>query len=373
MAEGYNMPDDVPADGDYGHPVWNQIAREFLKHGVTPTFGMVSQWGTNVNGGYFNQIASAIGQQYGEGGPQAPGAQPAAGGAPAAAGGGAGFGGIAGDWNNPTLDMIKAYGRTRGVEMTDQQAGYWIQQWPNLMRETPNDPSYALMRLEKADEWTAPQNRYGGPGGSGAPGMGDLIKPFTEQFTYADFVAPTEQDLQGDPGLAASIAKAKDTLERSAAARGSFLTGSTVQDIADRTASLTQDAYQNLYGRKLTEYNTNRGNAFDQYAQRRANFYQNQDSPFAKLFGMAQLESSDRNAWANQQLGWAQLGANTIAGGADRANQYGIGGANAAAAGQAGSGNAYSSLFGGLSQIPWYLASALRPGGSTRPAMPGTY
>lgn len=371
MADGYNMPNDVPENGDYGHPVWNQIAREFLKYGVTPTFGMVSQWGTDVNGGYLNQIASAIRQQYGEGGPQAPGAQPAAG---ATSGGG----GRAWDEAAFRQGWLAQGGGVEGLRRYVESGG-----WGPHVRlvgskgdkiQLPDGRVIDAVRGAGAGgldpQWLDESVAGGGGGGLG---MGDLIKPFTEQFTYADFVAPTEQDLQGDPGLAASIAKAKDTLERSAAARGSFLTGSTVQDIADRTASLTQDAYQNLYGRRLTEYNTNRGNAFDQYAQRRANFYQNQDSPFAKLFGMAQLESSDRNAWANQQLGWAQLGANTIAGGADRANQYGIGGANAAAAGQAGSGNAYSSLFGGLSQIPWYLASALRPGGSTRPAMPGTY
>src|SRR5574343_482078 len=73
---------------------------------------------------------------------------------------GSAFSGIAGDWRNPSLDMIKAYGRSRGVELTDQQAGYWTTQWANLMRETPNDPSYAQMRLSLANEWTPANERY---------------------------------------------------------------------------------------------------------------------------------------------------------------------------------------------------------------------
>lgn len=85
-------------------------------------------------------------------------------------GGAGGFGGITGDWTRPTLDMIKAYGRSRGVELNDQQAGYWVSQWSNLMRETPNDPSYATMRLSLADEWTPANQRYMAGSGAGSGG-----------------------------------------------------------------------------------------------------------------------------------------------------------------------------------------------------------
>lgn len=358
--------ENAPATGaaagasSFGHPTLDRIAEIWRRAtGRTPTRAEVSQWGTNINDQYLRQIETTIYQtpeavayarQQQSGGTTAAGSGSAGATTPAPSAGGTG---LPSEW---TLESLKAYARSRGVEWTDAQAQYWLSKKAELDargREI-GDPNYANMRLSLADEWTPADQRYSA-GAAGGLNTGDLLAPFTEQFQFEDFKAPTVEDLKGDPGFQAALDRASDTLQRSAAAKGSLLSGSTLQDLSDRTASMTQEGYQNLFGRALTSYGTRRQNAYDQYKERRANFYQNQDSPFAKLFGLAQLDSSNNNYMAGLQAQYANMGANAILGGANAANTYATGGANATAAGQVGSGNAYSSLFGGLSQIPWWL------------------
>lgn len=140
-----------------------------------------------------------------------------------------GANGIAGNWLAPNRDMIKAYGQTRGVQLTDQQADYWVNQWSNLMRETPTDPTYALMRLGLADEWTAPDQRYmAGSGGEFSDRWGSNLEQLVSQFLgnsrqraqgLADTYRNRAKELRDTPAYsaqdeAALQAKAYDQLER---------------------------------------------------------------------------------------------------------------------------------------------------------------
>jgi hypothetical protein len=192
-----------------------------------------------------------------------------------------------------------------------------------------------------------------------ADALGSLIAPFTEQFTNPAFQPPTSVNDQNDPGFTARMNAADDALQRSAAAKGSLLSGSTLKALSDYNSDYASSEYGKTYDRDLSTYNTNSQNAYQQYAQRRANFYQNQDSPFAKLFGMAQLDSSNQNAFNSNQLGYASLGASTLQN-PSYAN-YLTQGANANAAGQVGAGNAYSGLFGNLGNTATLGYLATRP------------
>lgn len=362
--------DNSPGQSSYGNAWRDRIAAVFRRAtGRNPRPDELAGWGTSGDERYFQAISNAIyrtpeavayAQQQANGGgstPSTPAATPAA----------ASAGGPPSEW---TLESLKAYARSKGVEWTDAQAQYWLGKKAELdaRGQQIGDPNYANMRLSLADDWTAADQRYMGGADSNGFNFGDLIKPFTEQFTYQDFKAPTMDDLKADPGFQASLDRAKDSLERSAAARGSLLSGSTLKDLSDQTAAQTQAGYRDLWGRQLQTYSTNRSNAFDQYQQRRANFYQNQDSPYAKLMGMAQLESQNNNYMAGLNAQYANMGANAILGGSNAANNYATGAAASTAAGQVGAGNAYSSLFGGLAQIPWYL----RASGNMTYRNPGT-
>lgn len=211
---GYNWVDSPTANPESTMPTIQDPAVDVSQLGSTPNSTNRS---TNIGpwaGGYGAQPESVN--------------VPAV--TPAPSGGGAGFGGIAGDWTRPTRDMIRAYGRTRGFEMNDQQADYWVNQWANLMRETPNDPSYATMRLSLADEWTPANQRYMAGQGSNEfnDRWGGSLENLVQQFlgnsrergaALANTYRTRAKELRENPAYtsqdeAAIRARAFDQLER---------------------------------------------------------------------------------------------------------------------------------------------------------------
>lgn len=358
----YFTPNSVPPDGNYGHPTYNRIAALFLKHhGKPATYAQAQAWGTNVDESYFYAIdrnirempeAKAYAAQQAAGG--AGGQQPAGG---SSGGGAAGFGGIEGDWTDPSLDMIKAYGRSRGYEMNDDEAGWWKQQWPNLMRESPGDPSYATMRLSLADQWTSPDKRYGGGGGIGTGT--DLLKPFGKNYeppafeAPPDFEAPDPNKLFEDKNFQFRMKNGIDALQKGASAKGTLLTGGTLKDISSWVSDFSSSEYDKIYdramtedqvkyGRKAGEYDIARENLATKYGIERENWWADQDRPYSKLMGLAGLGLNGLNSQQNANAGYASGWANTVTGGAARANENAAAGANAGAAGRVGAANAWN-------------------------------
>lgn len=350
---GQGAPTLPPVPGGAGQPpqpVANSTGRytsadiaalfkKFTGRDATPQ--EASQWGNNIDQQYYDKILQTISRtpeaqayQKQQQTPTAPAAPTTA---PAAT-----------DWASQdfsSADQVKAYAKSRGVDMSDETANYWAQKYNSP--EFAGDRQYFFQRLSTDPAF----------GGGGGGGYGDLLSPFTENFSYQDFKAPTQADLLASPGFQSSLDRASNTLQRSAAAKGSLLSGSTVQALGDQTADLTTQGYGNLFNQQAQVYQTNRGNAFDAYKERRANFYQNQDSPFAKLMALSSLQQQDLQGQRQINLGYAGLGANNINSGAAQYNGLLTGGANAAASGIVGSQNAYSSLYGNLSQYPWLLAA----------------
>lgn len=306
--------------------------------GRDPTADELKQYGTNIDDRYLNTIRSNIANSDEA---KAYSANPKkAADASTTTGGGDDW--ASKDYSN--IDNVKAYFKSRGVDVSDQSAQYWADKYNS--NEFAGDRSYFFQRLGQAEE-------FGGGGG----GYNDLLAPFTENFSYDDFKAPTMDDLKNSPGFQASLDRASNILQRSAAAKGSLLSGSTAQALSDQTADLTTQGYGNLFNQAAATYSTNRGNAYDAYKERRANFYQNQDSPFAKLLAMSSLQEQDTNAQRQLALGYAGLGAQVGTGGAAQYNGLLTGGANAAASGVVGSNNAYSSLYGGVGNYAALLAA----------------
>jgi hypothetical protein len=116
-----------------------------------------------------------------------------------------------------------------------------------------------------------------------------------------------------DPGYAFRMSEGMKGLERSAAARGGLLSGSTLKGIQRYGQDLASQEYQNAFNR----YQTSRTNTLN---------------PFASLAGVAQ-SSANTLGTAAGQFG-QQIGSNIIGAG------------NAAAAGQIGSANAIASGVG---------------------------
>lgn len=155
---------------------------------------------------------------------------------------------------------------------------------------------------------------------------GSLLQPYGETFQ-----APTSLTEQNDPGYQARLALGDQSLQQSAAARGSVLTGGTAKALDTYGQDYASNEYNQVYNRALTGYTTN------------YNAYQNQqNNEFNRLAALSgvgqtaanQLSSSGQAASNNvssnllstgQQIGqdYQNAGAATASGYVGAANAYG--------------------------------------------------
>lgn len=108
------------------------------------------------------------------------------------------------------------------------------------------------------------------------------MDPFTGSlnlgsFSYAPFVspdpwqepeafqAPTEADLQADPGYQFQQDEGAKAIQRSAAANGTLLTGGTLQDITKFSQNLASTEFDKLYNRSFNEWKTNYDDSLQKY------------------------------------------------------------------------------------------------------------
>lgn len=85
------------------------------------------------------------------------------------------------------------------------------------------------------------------------------------KFGYDDFVAPNADDIWSDPGVKSRLDMGRQSIEHGAAARGVLNTGGTLNDELMFGQQLGSQEYGNLWNRRKSEYDTNRGNAFENY------------------------------------------------------------------------------------------------------------
>ncbi len=148
-----------------------------------------------------------------------------------------------------------------------------------------------------------------------------MLRPFTTQFQ-----APDDVTQQNDPGFAFRQREGQRGLDRSAFARGTGLTGGHGKALARYNQDYASNEYDKVYGRAMGEYNLARG-IYDQ----------NQNNQFNR---MMQYSGAGQNAAEN--LG--QSGFNVARSLGDIYGQK----ANAQAAGQVGSSNAWGNAVGAI-------------------------
>jgi hypothetical protein len=193
---------------------------------------------------------------------------------------------------------------------------------------------------------------YAGPGG-----MGGLIAPFTGQFSAPDLNNTT------DPGYLARLQMGTDAIQKSAAAKGTLLTGGTLKDLTNYAQDYASNEYGNVYGRAANTFNTNYGI-----------FENNQANAFNRLYGLTGLGLNAAGQANSALSGYgAGLGNNAaLYGGLQQGyannlgNLYtGIGNTNAAA--QLANGQIGAGMVGGLGTIGAaatpYIYQALRGSG----------
>jgi len=195
--------------------------------------------------------------------------------------------------------------------------------------------------------------------------VGPLLEPWTEQFSFGSFLPPDEfqppdaDAIFEDPGFMTRLREGQKALERSAAAKGTLLTGGTLKGLLNFNQEMASQEYGNVYGRRASEYDRSLQNAIGDYTrdytqalddyERRYNISMaNQDRPFNKLSALAGLgQTTTPYMNFNSNIG------NLYGQGANAWNNYLLQGANANAAGQIGSANAWSGAMGSLGNSLW--------------------
>lgn len=154
-----------------------------------------------------------------------------------------------------------------------------------------------------------------------------LAQPWTTPFN-----APDNLTEQNDPGFQARMKMGTDALERSAASKGTLLTGGMMKDLNKFAQDYASNEYGNVYNRALGQYH-------DAYGI----FNNNQGNLFNRLGSLA------------------NIGENAAAGTGSLYQDVG----NSQSAGTVGSGNAWSNTIGGItnavSQYPWGQPGTPKP------------
>lgn len=188
-------------------------------------------------------------------------------------------------------------------------------------RENAFDPSTIPTRGVASGTSGPPS---GGPSGAGAGGFGSLSRDFSAE------------DFQADPGYAFRLEEGFKALERSAAARGTVLSGGTLKELARYNQGFASNEFGNAYNR----FQENRRTRFNQ---------------LAAISGVGQQTGA--------QLG--DLGARN----ATNIGNLTIAGATSAAALRASGYNAFGNAIGNAANVPlnWLALSRMNAGPSSGP------
>lgn len=235
---------------------------------------------------------------------------------------------------------------------------------------------------------TGGANNNGGQGGlSSFLTDSPLLQPWTTPFNYSDwkapdpFKAPTTVDEQNDPGYKFRMQMGQQAIERSAAAKGTLLTGGTAKDLTQFGQDYGSGEYQNVYGRALTDYTTgynssltdwttNYNKAHQSYMDAYNIFENNQANQYNRIANLAGLGQVATSQLGGQGLGYAQLNTGSNNATANTLGNLYTGAGNASAAGTVGVGNAIGQGIGGVTNLADLYA--LR-GGTQPPANNSLY
>lgn len=168
----------------------------------------------------------------------------------------------------------------------------------------------------------------GGTANGSGVGQGSLTQG------YGSFTAPTGLNEQNDPGYQARLQLGTEALQKSAAAKGSVLTGGTAKALDSYGQDYASNEYSNVYNRALNTYGTNA-----------SNYYTNQSSQYNRLSALAGTgQQTATNLASEGQAASNNVTSNLLGTAAAQGQDY-TNAAGATASGYINSANAYS---GGL-------------------------
>ena len=196
--------------------------------------------------------------------------------------------------------------------------GWFAQNAPASQAQDTASADPALSSLQ-------PQIQTGGGSYPLASVAGEgLMAPWTTPFQ-----APSVEQMQQDPSYQFRLQQGQQALERSAAARGTLLTGGTLKDLAGFAQGLASSEFDKIYNRNLGEYRQ----AYDI-------FNNNQSNQFNRLSALAGLGQNSAANLGAQGSSYAQ-----------NAGDLMTGAGNAQGAANIAAGNAYGGMYGNLGNL----------------------
>ncbi len=202
-----------------------------------------------------------------------------------------------------------------------------------------------------------------------------LLQPWTVPFNYqpysstATYKPPTIDDLYNSPGYQARLEAGRQSMERGAAAKGTLLTGGTVRDEDEAAQTFASNEFGNLfnqnltnfgtaYNRDLTDWTTNYNKALQGYQQAYNIFSNNQANQFNRLAAVSGIGQTAAGQLGSSGLGYANAFTNTTQGNATNLGDLYGQQANAQAAGNVGSTNAWNNAVGNAANLGSLYASS---------------
>jgi hypothetical protein len=225
---------------------------------------------------------------------------------------------------------------TTDTRKADIVAGIIIPGYQNLLGRAPNaqeiEEAYALYEAKGGDAFRAslaerqdkPKQFTWSDYGAPPSGFGEEYSAGTftpPQFTEK-FAAPTVEDMLKDPGYRARMDESQRGVERSAAAKGSILSGGFVgrtlprvlQEQASNEYSNTFkrafDTYQQRYG-QFSDAAGREANAFAMNETGKLNQFQTRYKSYADVVANKRLSEEDR--W-QREMDLARLGLGAVGG-----------------------------------------------------------
>lgn len=171
----------------------------------------------------------------------------------------------------------------------NEQDPFWGDSWPESAPVAPTAASGDPLAPPLPPPVVFPQqSSSGGGGGSSAsqfpaPSVPRVrpspnpLRPWEENFQ-----APTMEDALNNPGFKFRLGEGLKAIERSAAAKGTLLTGGTMKGLQNYGQESASQEYGNVYNRNRSEYEGRRTN----FLTNEANRYQSERANLNDQWGM---------------------------------------------------------------------------------------
>lgn len=142
-----------------------------------------------------------------------------------------------------------------------------------------------------------------------------------DAFTPGTFAAPTADDMSQDPGYQFRVQQALDTLQQSAAARGTLFTSGTEQALMAQAQQMASQEYGNVYARRFGEFQQSEAERANAAAFNAGTSMNAQQGTFNNA--LSGYGANQQTAYQNEAQRLAAAQYNTSAGLAQQQQAYG--------------------------------------------------